>query len=372
MLKISIPTSTIHLSVQQRWKGFIPQYSTRRYLLLSHDHSVYRYQYATQKIKKLFTVPPRNNHFMSKLKNSIARSYPIRHIHRSFGLTNVIAFPDNSIMVLYDRIYFWHPDTGVRIISDFKALDFYPPLKGGIALDQSTNSLFFGEYQNDRPYNCKILQISRDNFKPTISYRFGEGTIKHIHSVTWDPFRNRLWVTTGDTNDESGIYWTDNYFKTLHCIGAGSQFWRAVSLLITETDVIWATDAGKDADPESKNWVVIYNIKKKSARIVCTLDNPGYYMSRMRSGRYVLSTTFEPEDRRSNPPETALWFSEDGVLWHKGITNTYKDSHKHRQSTYAITHIPSAFDPIPSLFFTQVNVSKHEFVCQECTMEGDK
>jgi hypothetical protein len=64
--------------------------------------------------------------------------------------------------------------------------------------------------------------------------------VRHFHGVHPDPYREELWVTAGDTDDQSAIGRVRD--GTVRWVGGGSQRWRAVDLAFTPTAVLWGMD----------------------------------------------------------------------------------------------------------------------------------
>jgi hypothetical protein len=64
--------------------------------------------------------------------------------------------------------------------------------------------------------------------------------VRHFHGVFDDPYRDDLWATSGDADDESAVgRVADGEFVR---VGTGSQRWRAVGLAFTPTAVLWGMD----------------------------------------------------------------------------------------------------------------------------------
>lgn len=65
--------------------------------------------------------------------------------------------------------------------------------------------------------------------------------VRHFHGLFVDPYTDRLWATTGDTNDESaiGVLGEEGFVP----VGRGSQRWRAVGLAFGPEAVFWGKDS---------------------------------------------------------------------------------------------------------------------------------
>ncbi|WP_283403950.1 glycosyl hydrolase [Halorubrum sp. DM2] len=64
--------------------------------------------------------------------------------------------------------------------------------------------------------------------------------VRHFHGVFDDPYRDDLWATSGDADDESAVGRLDG--GEFVRVGSGSQRWRAVGLAFTPRAVLWGMD----------------------------------------------------------------------------------------------------------------------------------
>ncbi|ELZ46332.1 glycosyl hydrolase BNR repeat-containing protein [Halorubrum coriense DSM 10284] len=72
--------------------------------------------------------------------------------------------------------------------------------------------------------------------------------VRHFHGVFRDPYRDVVWATAGDADDESAVgRLADGEFVRA---GSGSQRWRAVGLAFTPTAVLWGMDCSYAASVE--------------------------------------------------------------------------------------------------------------------------
>jgi hypothetical protein len=65
---------------------------------------------------------------------------------------------------------------------------------------------------------------------------------RHIHTVVNDPYTGHIWIGTGDYNQHSHIFYTDDNGITWKHVGMGSQEWRVLSIWFTEKYVYWSMD----------------------------------------------------------------------------------------------------------------------------------
>lgn len=159
---------------------------------------------------------------------------------------------------------------------------------GILSIGDST--IYFGEYfQNEAKSEVKVYRSAHELKAWDIVYEFKPGQIRHIHAIQQDPYTERLWICTGDSNDESMLAWTDNAFETINSIGQGSQLWRICQLVFTEESVYWGTDTGND------DVVGIYRWDKQTKEIhkLQKVDGAVFYGTRLANGTIVMSTDRE-------------------------------------------------------------------------------
>lgn len=65
---------------------------------------------------------------------------------------------------------------------------------------------------------------------------------RHIHTVVSDPYTGHLWIGTGDYNQHSHIFYSEDNGSTWKHVGMGSQEWRVLSIWFTPKYVYWSMD----------------------------------------------------------------------------------------------------------------------------------
>jgi len=68
-------------------------------------------------------------------------------------------------------------------------------------------------------------------------------TIRHVHAVVTDPYTGHVWVATGDLDQHSRLYFSDDNGENFDLIALGSQKFRSLSLWFTEDYVYWNMDS---------------------------------------------------------------------------------------------------------------------------------
>lgn len=119
--------------------------------------------------------------------------------------------------------------------------------------EDSNLQLLFIEYSPGRVhYRHSVLcySISTNEIKPIETFYTKEEHInnglspfaRHIHTISKDPYTGDVYVGTGDSDDESGIYVLKNGEKHFSTFLKGSQNYRTLSFIFSEDSIFWNTD----------------------------------------------------------------------------------------------------------------------------------
>ncbi|PSP92864.1 glycosyl hydrolase [Halobacteriales archaeon QS_4_62_28] len=66
--------------------------------------------------------------------------------------------------------------------------------------------------------------------------------VRHVHSVSIDPYSGDCWLTTGDTDDACRLLRLRD--DEMRVVGGGSQDWRIVEPAFTRDGILWGVDCG--------------------------------------------------------------------------------------------------------------------------------
>jgi hypothetical protein len=168
-------------------------------------------------------------------------------------------------------------------------------LRGGLAVSPG-GTIWFGEYWNNASRGpMSIYRWDPDSTRPEVAHVFERGAIYHVHSVSWDPYRQGMVCLTGDRTGECRMMLTRDEFATLDVIGAGSEDWRAVSVVSLPDGWLYGTDAEFDA-----NVIAHVDAETGRRRIVGHVDGPVYY-SRQWGADSLFAVTAERCVTMPNP-----------------------------------------------------------------------
>jgi hypothetical protein len=149
---------------------------------------------------------------------------------------------------------------------------------------------------------------SEDGEHWSIVYTFPSRSIRHVHNIIEDPYRKGLWVLTGDSDDESGLWFTGDDFLTLECVVGGTQRSRAVALIPLEDGLIVPTDT-----PYEQNYVQHCDPETGQFTQVASLQNSAFHAIE-QGGLLFISTVAEPSSY-NNTTAAAVFVSKEGTQW---------------------------------------------------------
>lgn len=172
-----------------------------------------------------------------------------------------------------------------------------------------SGNIYFGEYFQNMGKQSVNIYCSEDNAQTWhIAYTFAEGNINHIHGVFFDEYTNRIWVTTGDRENECIIGYTENEFKTFVEVFRGGQEYRTCQLFFYKDFVVFGTDTQYQQN-------VIKKFDRKTLEITELQEVQGSVIKGGQVGDVAfISTTVEPS--KVNTDKYAhLWVTKDGLHW---------------------------------------------------------
>ncbi|MBU1311295.1 MAG: hypothetical protein KKE30_17370 [Gammaproteobacteria bacterium] len=346
-------------------KDMVAHYSTTQWCLCSRDSFVYRFDYETESMQLLFRLPVKGEGFVNFLKDKLARSWLGRKLRRPAGIWHLVYRPNGDILVIYDRIYIYRSNqtSGIAdvVLQPENIAGYAVPLRGGFDVDTTTGTIYFGEYLNGQHDNIRIFSIDPVTSKLQQRYQFARSQIKHIHAIRFDVYRKRLWITTGDTDEECSFYYTDDQFATVHRFAGGDQSWRAISLIFDATGMEWGMDAGKNMPASDINKVYRYNFATSERTERIEIGNPAYFSCNASDSTAFLATTYEPGCLQPVPAQTALWFRDEFANWRQLLALDFAEQKQYGVGRYGLLLMPQGTTPARTLLFTPVNVVRGHY-----------
>ena len=280
-------------------KDTVVHHSNKDLLIQSSGRYVNIYQ-NDSKQKLSIKLPfrfPRDLHFNVPLFKRFLRSDAKEVIYDSIGSRLVII--RNSSVYLVEE-------------NDYKVLGV---IKGDAPLFNShcihDGDIYFGQYdRNEMRNESRIYKISKSN-KLLIAHTFSAGQIRHVHSVTIDPFDpKRIWITTGDNDNECLLLYTDDKFKSVSNIGDKSQEYRIVNLGFSKDYLFYGTDN------LTKENYIYRQLKSDEKRLrVLSIKQTAWFLKQDNHGNAILGTTVE-NGKGCQVNYSSIYYSTDnGLTW---------------------------------------------------------
>lgn len=172
------------------------------------------------------------------------------------------------------------------------------------------SGIYFGEYFSNPRREAVRVFGSEDGSRWSPVHTFPAGRIRHVHGLVHDPYRDGLWVLTGDNDRESGLWFTGDGFDTLEPVVRGTQHARAVSVIPTEKGLIVPTDS-----PRIENAIQLLELPEARLNSLCPLPGSAFHALET-GGLYLISTVAEPSPVNHETGAT-LFASLDGENWRR-------------------------------------------------------
>lgn len=171
-----------------------------------------------------------------------------------------LADPMYNQMIHKYGYYAFRTGTKIYISSDLKKWDLIYDDKRGIkesmVLVKNKNGceLLFTEYSPGtilcrhylRIYNLKSKESSiRMSFYTPDDFK-SQGLspqARHIHFLVQDPYLGIIFIGTGDLDNQSSVYFSNDQGLSFLKLGGGSQKWRSLSMFFNTEYIFWNMDA---------------------------------------------------------------------------------------------------------------------------------
>lgn len=172
-----------------------------------------------------------------------------------------------------------------------------------------SGNIYFGEYFQNMDKQAVNIYCSEDNAQTWhVAYTFAAGEINHIHGLFFDKYTNRIWVATGDRENECIIGYTEDEFKTFKEVFRGDQEYRTCQLFFYKGFIVFGTDTQYEQN-------VINKFDRKTLEIATLQEVQGSVIKGGQVGDVAfISTTVEPSTVNTDK-YAHLWVTKDGLHW---------------------------------------------------------
>ncbi len=221
-----------------------------------------------------------------------------------------------------------------------------------LSICQNNLGIYYGQYSsnpNRDPINIWHCKHGEREWNTVKLFE----NVRHIHGVFWDKYTKSIWVTTGDSDTESGIWQTQDDFKTINKVLSGSQQTRVVQLLFDKSFIYFGTDT-----PQEQNF--IYRMSR-SHKVVDRLQAVGssvFYGCQIDNSMFF-STAVEPSDVNKSQ-NSEVWRSDNGINWY--LFKTFKkDILSMKYFQYGQVLFPNGGLNKYCVYYTPFSTKNHEF-----------
>lgn len=169
--------------------------------------------------------------------------------------------------------------------------------------------LAYGEYGPNRARSPVPIRLSDDGGRTWSVTAFITG-IRHVHGLFADPWHpDRVWMTTGDHDSESALWYGPADCRRFERVIGGSQQTRIVQPVFTE-HAIWF---GSDAPGETNH---IYRLRRTTGEVerVATVGAPVYF-GILAGDRILFSTAVE--DPATAGRQAEVWCGSESGRWQR-------------------------------------------------------
>jgi hypothetical protein len=172
-----------------------------------------------------------------------------------------------------------------------------------------SGTVFWGEYF-DNPARDEVHIYASEDSGSTwqVAYTFPKGTIRHVHNIVHDPWRDCLWVLTGDYGDECRIIRASCDFSQVEIILRGKQQARAVALVPTEDGLYFSSDT-----PLETNCIYYLDHAGKLSQLA-SISSSSIYGCRV--GRDVFFSTMVEPSQVNTDRHVRIYRGQEGQNWH--------------------------------------------------------
>ena len=153
------------------------------------------------------------------------------------------------------------------------------------------DGLYFGGYLDNDNKNPVSVYRRIDEDKWEVVYTFPKGTINHVHAVVSDPYRQCLWIFTGDFDEASAVWKVTDGFEKVDRVEYNDQKYRGCVVFAIPEGLLYATDA-----PFTDDYIYLMNPESYEVKELFPIDGSCIYGCQWND-KFVFSSTVEGDGR---------------------------------------------------------------------------
>jgi hypothetical protein len=329
-----------------------PQYWWQNSLYATEDHFVYRSQDNGETWEVLGRVYVPKESTIGRIRTRLGRLRLVRRFRKSDGVyTNLLVLQSGTILVKLGNIF--RSDDGGKHFSLVMRLDNNVNILGQGWTQDRRGNVYFGEYilSDDHKRDISVYRSQDDGRTWEQFLVFEAGEIRHIHVVQYDPYRDLIWISTGDRDSESRILYLENDGNHLYKLGGGTQDWRTVGFLFTPDYIYWGADT-----QDEPSHIFSWNWEQKTRERLVRADGPVHSCTKLSNGTLVFSTGVEHGEAETDS-SAHIWVSTDGEKW-TSIAGWEKEP---KADHFGLLLFPQGMNPTNYVFALPYCLKGHKF-----------
>lgn len=212
------------------------------------------------------------------------------------GIRTAIAMDEEHILLSVGNLIYEFDFTVGKVSNGYFCGDGVRPLAFSCVsgINGFDDGIYFGTYQSvmsKNPVNI-FKRVSVDHWEKV--HTFKPGTVEHIHNVIPDPYRNCLWIFSGDFGDNAAIWKVTDNFNKVERVFYGNQKYRACVVHALPEGLLYATDSPIDND-----FIYLLNPESGELKEVVSIAGSCIYGCKWKD-QYVFESSVEPLGKYKN------------------------------------------------------------------------
>ena len=238
------------------------------------------------------------------------------------------------------------------------------------------NGIYFGGYLGNMDKKPVHIYKRIGTDKWDIVYTFPQGIINHVHNIVPDPYRNCLWIFTGDFDEAAAIWKVTENFKKVERVLCNNQKYRGCVAYALPEGLLYATDA-----PFADNFIYLLNPQTLELKEIFPLHGSCIYGTKWKEN-YVFSSTVEGDGR--NMSRLEFWFrTKTGAgikdnyvhLYCGNLKDGFHEICKEKKDwlplfpfQFGVFKFPYGHNNTDTLYFQPVATTKHDLDLMSITL----
>ncbi len=165
------------------------------------------------------------------------------------------------------------------------------------SIENIENGIYFGGYLGNMSKKPVNIYHRTGVDKWGVVYTFPQGAINHVHNIVTDPYRNCLWIFTGDFDEASAIWKVTDNFKKVERVVCNDQKYRGCVVYALPEGLLYANDA-----PFQNDYIYLMNTETYEVKVVFPIHGSCIYGCQWKD-KYVFSSTVEGDGRNMSRRE---------------------------------------------------------------------